>query len=148
MGHILFHKNNHFAHNLGILVTFLLIQRDTTTKAHYKRKHLIEGSQWIRVHDPHVGYVATGSQAWLWSNSWELTSDPPTWGREKGRVGMVWAFKISKPPHPSGTPPLKMSPFLIFPKIILPARDHAFKHMSLWGHFHSNHHLESDDCLY
>lgn len=35
---------------------------------------------------------------------------------------MMQAFKSQIPP-PSDTPPLKMSSFLIFPKIVLPARD-------------------------
>lgn len=56
----------------AVLVTFLLMGRDTVTKATYKRKHLIgdlltasEGEPMIIM----VGSIATGRQAWLWSHS-------------------------------------------------------------------------------
>lgn len=51
----------------ALLVTFLLMGRDTVTKATYKGKHLMGGLLTASEGEPMI--ITVGRQAWLWSKS-------------------------------------------------------------------------------
>lgn len=73
--------------------SLLTYSTDTMTKAAYNRKHLIGG--FLIVSESYfiiiiIGIIATGSQTWHWSSSWEFISDLQAHGRNKAGL---WDFK-------------------------------------------------------
>lgn len=73
-------------------MTVLVLKIDTMTKATNKGRHLIWGSFYSFITIWYGGDHG-GRQAWQWSSSWEITSDPQVAVREGLRLGVVWPFE-------------------------------------------------------
>lgn len=59
------------------------------------------------------------------SRSWELTTDPQVGGRQREKLGLSWAFEMSKATHGNKLPPTRPY-FLILPKIVPQIKAQAF----------------------
>lgn len=98
-----------------ISLSFLLLWRDTLTKAIYKRNHIVGGLLRVLVGAPMTDYHCGNKTTcrWVCQCRYRLISDSQ-------------AFEISKL-TPSDIPPLIRPYLLIFPKTVSHTRDQGFK---------------------
>lgn len=119
---------NLFKFKAGLLVAFLLLWRNSITKAVYKKAFTVGlltvsglGSTTFM-----AGSGATGRQVWSRGGSWVICWD----NHEMGMNGYDLFFWTIIKPTPSDTPLIR--PYLLIIPNFYQRRTKFFKHMSLW----------------
>lgn len=119
----------------------VLLWQSTMTKAAYKGKHLIWGSQLyrVRVHDHHGGEHGS-RQAWSWCSSLDFTHITCTRQRVRHWECHQRLNPQSQPPTPPPARPRLLS---------LPKQPHQ-QGLHIWAygvHSHPNHHAEGTGSI-
>lgn len=101
---------------LPVLVSVLLLWRDTTKKATLIEENIYSGVTYSLVHYPHSGSMVSCRQTWCYRGSWECSiwiwKPVPQW---------LTSSNEAMPPNASHVVPLP--------------NDQALKYMSVWGLF-------------
>jgi len=122
------------------LATVLMLWRDIMTKAVYSKKAF----SWVFHREkPWTSWQEArplaDRQAWCWSSSWELTSDPQGEDIEKIRLSLAWTFEAAKPTL-SDTLCRTRPHLLILPKQFYQLWTKYSDTRAYGGHSHSNSH--------